>query len=484
MIHYILQTIAIQLLFLVVYDLFLKKETFFNGNRLYLIATPILSFILPLIKISAIRQNIPSAYLIELPEILIDSSKSVEILLPEIILRSPESIFPFITISTLLQSIWLLGIIFSTILFLYKIYKIAILKKAGIKTKTDTFTVILLPHTNTAFSFFKTIFVGELLSETKRTNILLHEKMHVSQYHSLDLLFFEVLRIVFWFNPLVYLYQNRIATLQEYIADAKAISETGKKEYYQDLLSQIFQTDKISFINTFFNHSLIKNRIVMLQKSKSKRIFQLKYLLLVPIICSMLVYTSCSQDASAQSEEEIAETEGSLVKNIEVVRQQIETQGELSDKEKAALNALVQKAYETKSIANLEKMLPETFLQTKRKSDEIPFVNLDKAPVFPGCENLTEDEAKKCFSQNIKKFVAQEYNVELGKGLQGVQRIYARFKIDKSGNTTDIQARGPQKKLADEAVRVIESLPQMKPGMKDGKPVNVLYSLPITFKLK
>ncbi len=483
MIHYILQILAIQLLFLAVYDLLLKKETFFNGNRLYLIIAPILSFILPLIKVKSIRQNIPQEYTIQLPTILIDGTMQ-EITLPEIILGSSESFFQFITISKLLQAIWVLGIFLSTTLFFYKIYKIISLKKTGISTKIGNFTIISLPNTNMAFSFFRTIFIGEMLSEVKKTNILLHEKTHVSQYHSLDLIFFELLRIIFWFNPLVYVYQNRVTTLQEYIADAKAVSVTNKKEYYQDLLSQIFQTDKISFINTFFNHSLIKNRIVMLQKSKSKKIFQLKYLLLVPIIGVMMIYTSCTQEPSDQSEEEIAETEGTLIKNIEAVRQQIEIQGQLSDEEKAALNTLVKKAFESQPLSNFEKMLPETLLQSKLKSDGIPFAGLDKAPVFPSCENLTEAEAKMCFNDNIKKYVAREYNVELGKGLQGVQRIYVRFKIDKLGKVTDIKARAPKKELGDEAIRVIESLPQMKPGIKDGKPVNVLYSLPITFQIK
>ncbi len=465
MIHYILQIIALQLLFLLVYDLFLKKETFFNSNRFYLMITPILSFIIPLIKINAIRQNIPKEYIIQLPAVLIDDS-TTDISLPEIILGSSESFFQLITVPKLFQLLWILGVVISALLFLYKIQKILIIKRGGIKTKIDNFTIILLPETNTAFSFFTSIFIGEMLPEQKRTNILLHEKTHVSQYHSLDLLFFEILRIVFWFNPLVYIYQNRITTLQEYIADAKAIAETTKKAYYQDLLSQIFQTEKISFTNTFFNHSLIKNRIVMLQKSKSKKIFKLKYLLLIPVIGIMMVYTSCTQDNNTQFDEE---TEGSLVKKIEAVRQQIEIQGELSDEEKAALHTLVQK----------------TFLQSSTlKSDEIPFANIDIAPVFPGCQNLTEPEAKECFIQNMKKYVAKEFNVELGKGLQGVQRIYTRFKINKLGKVTDIKARGPQKELEDEAIRVIESLPLMKPGTKDGEPVNVMYSLPIAFAIK
>jgi beta-lactamase regulating signal transducer with metallopeptidase domain len=86
-----------------------------------------------------------------------------------------------------------------------------------------------LPNTNTAFSFFKSIFLGEQLSEIQKANILLHEKIHIDQHHSIDLLFFEVLRILFWFNPLVYVYQKKMILLQEFTADAKVAAIKGKR---------------------------------------------------------------------------------------------------------------------------------------------------------------------------------------------------------------------------------------------------------------
>ncbi|GAA4275045.1 M56 family metallopeptidase [Aquimarina gracilis] len=493
MIHYILQILALQLLFLLVYDLFLKKETFFNGNRVYLVATPLLSFILPLIKIRAIRQNIPKEYLIELPEILINKAASQEILLPEVIIGGSESFFKFITLSTLIQSIWLFGAVLSMALFFYKIYKVLLLKKAGTKRYAHDFAIVSLPNTNTAFTFFKTVFVGELLSEEKRTNILLHEKTHVSQYHSIDLVFFEILRIIFWFNPLVYIYQNRVATLQEYIADAKAIAETSKKEYYQDLLSQIFQTEKISFINTFFNHSLIKNRIVMLQKSKSKKIFQLKYLLLVPVIATMLIYSSCSTENNSPAEEK-NQTEDTFITDAKALIAKIESEGEFSTDDQRLFGKLLEaNANSTNGVTPEEKKVFEALINvitkhhkptTKLKENEIPFVHLEKVPGYPGCEGLTNTEAKKCFTKSIQNHVAKEFNVKAVEGLEGTQRVYVRFKINETGNVVDIQARGPKKELEDEAIRVIKTLPQMTPGEQEGKVVNVMYSLPIVYKVQ
>ncbi|MBQ4822128.1 M56 family metallopeptidase [Aquimarina sp. MMG016] len=474
MIHYILQILAFQLLFLVVYDLLLKKETFFNWNRAYLLVTHVLSFVLPLVQIEVIQKSIPKEYQIQLPAILIGSANK-EISLPEVLIGSSDTFFQFITISKVFEYLWYLGMLISLFLFTYKIITILKLKQKGIKTRIDNFNLISLPNTSSAFTFFNTIFLGESLSETKKTNILLHEKIHVKEYHSADLLFFEVLRIIFWFNPLVYIYQNRMATLQEYIADAKAIAETDEKEYYQNLLSQIFQTERVSFINTFFNHSLIKNRIVMLQKSKSKKIFQLKYLLLVPIICSMLVYTSCTQDSVAQTDNA---SKSDLIKKIEAVHHQIEIQGNISEEEEKALKLL--------AMLTTKNGVSNPAYKDVVKDAEIPFGVIEKVPGFPGCEGLVESESKKCFTQKITQFVGSEFNTKLGDELEltGIQRIYVRFKINHKGKIVDVKARGPQPELETEAIRVIQKLPQMTPGVHDGVNVGVMYSLPIAFEIK
>src|SRR5690606_14843292 len=145
-------------------------------------------------------------------------------------------------------------------------------------------TLIYLKNSTSAFSFFNFIFLGDAISTSKRSAILAHEKVHVSQKHSLDLLVFELLRILFWFNPLIYIYQKRIAEVHEFIADSKAVKQHSKKVYYENLLSQVFDTQSISFINPFFKQSLIKKRIIMLSKSKSNRVNVLKYTLVLPLV--------------------------------------------------------------------------------------------------------------------------------------------------------------------------------------------------------
>jgi len=118
--------------------------------------------------------------------------------------------------------------------------------------------------------------------------------------------------------------------------------------------------------------------------------------------------------------------------------------------------------------------------------EDVPFVSLENAPVFPGCSG-TKDEMKACFTNQISKFIGKKFNAGLASELglsPGVQRIFVLFKIDNKGDIVEIQARAPHKRLQEEAIRVIELLPKMEPGKQRGKPVNVKYSLPITFMVE
>ncbi|WP_299682437.1 energy transducer TonB [uncultured Dokdonia sp.] len=118
---------------------------------------------------------------------------------------------------------------------------------------------------------------------------------------------------------------------------------------------------------------------------------------------------------------------------------------------------------------------------------DVPFAVIENVPIFPGCESKKNNaERKKCMSEKVSKLVNRKFNTELGSdlGLSGVNRIFVSFKIDKSGNIVNIRSRAPHPKLEQEAARVIKLLPKMTPGKQRGKPVGVLYSLPITFKVE
>jgi hypothetical protein len=469
MIHSLLQILVFQVLFLAVYDLFLKNETFFNLNRIYLLVTPVLGFVLPFVSFSFIQQNIPQEYVLQLPAVVIGGAS-------ETVSSGVSSWFPSPF------AIWFFGMPFSALFFSWKLYKIAKLKSAGSLEDFQIFKLVTLPKTDTAFSFFNTIFLGENISEANKASIITHEKIHIAHKHSLDLLFFEILRIIFWFNPMVYLFQNRIATLHEFIADAEVTARKNKNEYYQNLLSEIFQTENISFINTFFNQSLIKKRISMLQKSKSRKNAQLKYLLLLPVICGMLLYTACSDDPKAEETQTVQQSDSEVMAKINELAEAIMKKGDMTPEEEKALKFLTTKAQPgDKVYTSVQEFLDES---NEEGDTSVLFSKLQKAPTYPGC--LGDNETlKKCFTERISAFVGENFNTNLGKelGLVGRQRIVVQFKIDKLGRIARASAKGPNPELENEAVRIISLLPQMEPGQQKGENVNVLYSLPIVFNV-
>jgi len=114
--------------------------------------------------------------------------------------------------------------------------------------------------------------------------------------------------------------------------------------------------------------------------------------------------------------------------------------------------------------------------------DDVPFAIIEEVPVYPGCKG-TNAEKKACMVAEITKHVNKNYNTGLAGDLglaPGKKRVYVQFKIDKSGNIVNVQARGPHARLEKEAVRVVEKLPNMTPGKQRGRAVGVKYTLPIT----
>ena len=155
------------------------------------------------------------------------------------------------------------------------------------------------------------------------------------------------------------MYQNRISELHEFIADAQ-VPKTEREAQYELLLSQAFQTQNISFVNQFFKSSLtrlnvlgrifslgsqygqVKKRIVMLKKTKSKKVWQLKYLMLVPLVLGMLAYTSCK------------EKEKSLEERLEILSQEIEKRDSLTTKEMDAIGKMAHKMVEGINESNIQ----------------------------------------------------------------------------------------------------------------------------------
>ncbi|WP_396597508.1 M56 family metallopeptidase [Dokdonia sp. R86516] len=475
MIAYIIQVICFQAIFLTVYYLLLRKETFFVYNRIYLLLTPVIALLLPFVKIASLQTVVPVEVMsVMLPEVVIAEATTSQTE------QTSSFVIPWL-------SIYFVGVAVSVLLLVIKVK--SFISYLSFKRRGEH--IINVPNSTEAFTFFKYIFIGEDIDTLSRKQILTHEQIHAKQGHTWDLIFFEIMKIIFWFNPLIYFNQKLISTVHEYLADQKATAASSKKVYYEELLNTAFGTNNLSFTNTFFNQSLIKNRIIMLQKSKSKKSALIKYAFIVPLVLGMLVYVSCSED------NELVENQ-SLEEKISELQLLIEQKENLSKTESQMINDLsMTSAKKTKGTSvhtfNMSKdddelieVVEEEVVYDVDENGNIPFTVIDEVPVFPGCESLTSNEQRRdCMSQKVGVLVNSNFNVALGKelNLKGTNRIFASFRIDKNGYVTNLRTRSPHPDLDAEAQRVISMLPKMKPGKHNGEEVGVLYSLPITFKI-
>jgi hypothetical protein len=501
MIQYLLECIAFQLVFLAIYDFWLKRETFFQWNRVYLIGTYLLSLILPWVKIEAFRTKVPTAFQ-GYPEFLWNLDNAIIT-----VAADNGSTFGLSWGLILLFG----GIILTTTFFVYKLHQIHKLKQLGEVHYFKEFTRIILPNSAAAFSFFRSIFLGDEVFKKEHETIIKHELVHIRQRHSYDLLFFELMRIIGWFNPLVYVYQNKVSELHEFIADAQ-VAKTNKNEQYELLLSQVFQTQHISFINQFFKKSLIKKRIVMLQKSKSKRIWKLKYLLIAPLVIGMLFYTSCQNERRDGILETIAVAD---IKNLTEIEEN-KVFSRLTDLSKVPQDweLRIEDGNSTIHFSRPENgesyisgpegnpIKAEMYIETDLLDEDfdlfgktskttsghdfgnaLRFREVEQVPIFQGCEG--EADKRACFNSKLQRHISKHFNYPkeaIEKAIEG--RVNAMFTIDENGKVAHIKTKGPDLLLEDEVERIIGRIPNMVPGRHSGKDVNVMYSIPITFKLQ
>ncbi len=274
---YLLQSALISGGFLAVYHLFLKRDTLFKENRLFLLSGLVLAFVFPLIKIQR--------------TIVVDKSnllQTSEITTQNTPMAVPES--NIYTMENVLLAVYLGVSAFLLLRLIIRLVALNKLARNAHKRKERPFLHMETEKKISPFSFFNYIFYNPKLFEPQELDsVLEHEKVHARQYHTLDILLLEVLKIFFWFNPVLWLYKSAVKQNLEYLADHFAIENaTDKKSYQYLMLKQAVNTQEYTLANSFYN-SLIKKRIVMLNQNQSKKINVLKTLVVAPLLGLLLV---------------------------------------------------------------------------------------------------------------------------------------------------------------------------------------------------
>ncbi len=273
--EYLLKVSSVVVIFYFVYKVFLQRDTFFQSNRGFLLLGLISSFIIPLLVIPVYIEYIPN---------VIENYNLSEVI--PIVENTEE---PFNILSHL-PIVYLVGVLLFSCRF---IIQFASLLKIIFKNKSEKqgiFRFVKINDKISPFSFFNWIFYNpNQFNKIELDQIIAHEKEHAQQFHSIDVLLMQLSCIVLWFNPFIWLYNNTVKQNLEFIADQKTqVKFNCKKSYQNTLLKTSMPSHQMALSNNFYN-SLIKKRIIMLHKSKSKKINLIKYALVIPLLALFLM---------------------------------------------------------------------------------------------------------------------------------------------------------------------------------------------------
>ncbi|BAO74606.1 M56 family metallopeptidase [Winogradskyella sp. PG-2] len=278
--EYLLKASAVIVLFYLCFYFFLKKETFFNHNRWFLLAGVIIALIFPLIVIPV--------EVIDEPNLVHETVFAFNDVIP-VVVEKPivQSKFQWQIIIPIIYGI---GLTIFLIQFLFQFGSLIILLLKNPKDNDGIYTYVIVNNKISPFSFFKWIVYNpESFNNEELQLMLTHEKVHASQLHSIDILIIQLVCSVFWFNPLIWLYRKELRQNLEYIADYKTQEKSNSEKEYQHLLLKTSVANlNVSLSNNFYN-SLIKERIVMLKKSRSNKKKQWRYLLMLPLLAGLLM---------------------------------------------------------------------------------------------------------------------------------------------------------------------------------------------------
>ncbi len=267
--------------FFLAYHFLLRKETFFTSNRWFLLSGLATSILLPLFFIKKIVY-------VERPKITLPISpknNDLPIIIDKATPITTESI-DWLQILFIVYGIVAIILIIKVIIDLFSLAKL--LRKQTVHKQEDL-SYININQDIAPFSFFNYIvFNSSLYSQEELESILLHEKIHSQEKHSIDVLIAKLFTIVFWFNPLVWFYQKAIIQNLEYIADSKAIQNIEDKKCYQMALLKVVSHQNCLPITNHFYQSLIKKRIVMLNKNQSNKRSIWKYTLILPVVIAFV----------------------------------------------------------------------------------------------------------------------------------------------------------------------------------------------------
>ena len=532
---YILKTSVCLAVFYLFYRLLLSKETFHRFNRLALLGVLLLSCLVPLIEVTTQEASEMNQPFIALEDMLLMAE-------PAPVMEEVSTPFPW---RALLLLIYLLGILFFLGRHLWSLGRmLRLLRTSRKESLEDGITLFVHDAKEVApFSWMKSIAVSKYDLEESGDAVLTHERAHIRNRHSWDLLLAEGCIFFQWFNPAAWLLKQELQTVHEYEADEWVIENGIDAKTYQLLIIKKAVGARLYSIANSFNHSSLKKRITMMIKKKSNPWARLKYAYVLP-----LAAVAVAAFARPEVSNELAEISTAKVNDLtSIVKAEEVKSVENSSDEKFKLSGTVVEA-EGKNVpvmgasvlikgttmGTLTDMDGKFTLPVKKGDviqvsfvgyqtqsvvvkDESPLTILMRDDVQPMEEmvvvaqtpkeevkytkvEVEEEEVKeKVIFQVVEempefpggmgeamKFLAKNIKYPVAAQQAKIEgRVIVQFVVERDGSISDIHTlRGVNPDLDAEAIRVVSLMPKWKPGKQRGKAVAVKYTMPIMFRLQ
>ena len=530
--NYIIEANLGLLMILTFYLLFLRKETRFRFLRMFLLTGIFASLLFPLIHIEANQQSgspfsigqvIPTYWL---PEVVIGGGTSTE----------SNTAVNFWKYTTLVYAVGLIIICMMVSIQLRQL--LTIIKRA----KTYRFQKLRIaesPEDKPTFSFFHFIFIGKAdeLSASEKQQIIQHESVHAQQWHSFDVLLMNVLKIFFWFNPVINTYKQIFTQLHEFEADARAVENADVNKYCSLLAKVALQSADFKLAN-HFNNSLTVKRIEMMRtiKSNIKRWKLVTLFMMLPLVfffisCQDQVgddlteitrnsshalivpediqkifdkmkaenptknYSLLEMNETASAKLQDLQTQYGLPKSIQVFKTVDGKTVEHDIRGEAPAGVDVQRKVENPDlkgrdgkmiIRQTEPKLPgeQTFaiLEFNDQASKIAEASQTEDKVFTVVEEQPEFQGGYV---EMMKFIRENMRYPADARMMGIEgTVYTSFIVELDGSISSVNTiRGISEACDSEARRVVASFPKWIPGKQNGKQVRVRFVLPIKFNL-
>lgn len=516
---YLLKVNAGIALFYAFYKLVCCRDTFFRWRRIALLAFLALSVLYPLLNIQTWIQEQPAMN--ELADyyaiwMMADATTVNTAIAPsDIVSQTPDFI-------TLLGGAYCIGVLLLSVRFILQLTSIFHLAAKSRNATIGGIQVKLLPTPANPFSFFRWIFIyPQELNEEEKQEVMTHEQTHARQWHSIDVMISEIITILCWPNPFMWLLKTEIRLNLEYLADHTVTESCPDTRQYQYHLLGLANQKRQTGLHNNFNVSHLKNRIIMMNKKRTRQTGRIKYALFAPLTLALLLVSNIEAVARTAErlitpDETVSEMtvdalpqqdKGTTTFNVTITDKQgkalpnVKIQTQLNGKLVTFVTGSNGKAAVKLEMGNLKNAYMHAsapdgrgyyFILAPGKTDvtididkEQPappaigpdgngiYSVVEEMPEFPGGMN----ECLKFLSKNVKYPTKAIENKQQGK-------VIIQFVINEDGSTSGYKVvRSITEELDKEALRVAEAMPKWKPGMQKGKAVKCKYTIPITFSL-